>query len=346
MSRRIEYLVGILLVLSLLGIEGLQAKNQKLAQSGFQFLSVVSDARAAALADAMTSLELGSSALYFNPAGMANMTGLVDVTASMNSWIADIRHNTFSMAFSPVQGNYGVIGLSYQGVNYGDFYGTRVNKGIEAGYEDTGLFQLSANAAGLGYAKRLTDRFSVGGQVRIVTQDLGESEIPLITIQTDTAGVAYSDTSSRVVSNSMSPYAFDFGTQFKTGFKSLVFGMSVRNFSQEIKYVEEGFQLPLVFNLGISMDLMDLIGGGNLDQSLYVSVDASHYRSHVEQVKIGIDYRLLKLLSLRGGYITSNDESGLTFGMGLSHFGFTFDYAFTPYGIFGSVQRMTVRFAL
>jgi hypothetical protein len=36
----------------------------------------------------------------------------------------------------------------------------------------------------------------------------------------------------------------------------------------------------------------------------------------------------------------------LTFGIGLSHFGFTFDYAYTPYGVFGSVQRMTVRFAL
>jgi len=346
MRYRIRYIFSVLVILSLLGIEGLQAKNRKLAQSGFQFLSVVSDARAAALADATTSLEVGSSALFFNPAGMANMSSLIDVTASTNSWIADIQHNTFSMAFSPVHGNYGVIGLSYQNVNYGDFYGTIVNKGIEAGYEDTGIFQLSANAMGLGYAKRLTDRFSVGGQVRLVTQDLGESEIPLIETKTDTAGVAYSDTSRQVVSNSLAPYAFDFGTQFKTGFKSLVFGMSVRNFSKEIMYVEEGFQLPLVFNLGISMDMLDLIGRGSLDQSLYVSLDASHYRSHVEQVKLGVDYRLLQLLSLRGGYITGADESGLTFGMGISHFGFTFDYAFTPYGIFGSVQRMTVRFAL
>jgi hypothetical protein len=346
MSRRDGYIISILLVLSLLGTAGLQAKNRKLAQTGFQFLSVVSDARAAAIADAMTSLQVGSSALYFNPAGMANMSGLVDMTASTNSWIADIQHNTFSMAFSPAHGNYGVIGLSYQNVNYGDFYGTVVNKGKDAGYDDTGIFQLSANAAGLGYAKRLTDRFSVGGQVRLVTQDLGESSIPLITTKTDSAGIAYSDTSHQVVSNSLSPWAFDFGTQFKTGFKSLVFGMSVRNFSQEIKYVEEGFQLPLVFNLGISMDLMDLIGRGSLDQSLYVSVDASHYRSHVEQVKLGVDYRLLQLLSLRGGYITDEDEGGLTFGIGLSHFGFTFDYAYTPYGVFGSVQRMTVRFAL
>jgi len=51
----------------------LSAKNEKLAQAGFEFLSVVSDARAAAMADAMTSLQIGSSALFFNPAGMANI---------------------------------------------------------------------------------------------------------------------------------------------------------------------------------------------------------------------------------------------------------------------------------
>jgi hypothetical protein len=53
----------------------------------------------------------------------------------------------------------------------------------------------------------------------------------------------------------------------------------------------------------------------------------------------------MNVLSLRGGYISSNDESGLTFGIGVSQFNFTFDYAYTPYGIFDNVQRMTARFS-
>jgi hypothetical protein len=288
------------------------------------------------MAEAMTSLEFGSSALFFNPAGMANMTGMIDVAASDNQWIADIRHNAFSLALSPANGEYGVIGFSLQTVDYGDFYGTRVDKSTDLGYVDTEIFQLTAMAAGVGYAKRLTDRFSVGGQVRWVKQDLGKSIIPEISTELDTT--------EGEVSNELTPLAFDFGTQFKTGFKSLVFGMSVRNFSKEIKYVEEGFQLPLVFNLGISMNVMDFFEELPVTQSLIVSLDASHYRSHPEQIKIGLDYQLMNLLSIRGGYISSNDESGLSFGMGVSQYGIALDYAYTPFGVFDKVQRMSARF--
>jgi hypothetical protein len=261
---------------------------------------------------------------------------MIDVSASDNQWIADIRHNAFSLALSPANGEYGVIGFSLQTVDYGDFYGTRVDKSTDLGYVDTEIFQLTAMAAGVGYAKRLTDRFSVGGQVRWVKQDLGKSIIPEISTELDTT--------EGEVSNELTPLAFDFGTQFKTGFKSLVFGMSVRNFSKEIKYVEEGFQLPLVFNLGISMNVMDFFEELPVTQSLIVSLDASHYRSHPEQIKIGLDYQLMNLLSIRGGYISSNDESGLSFGMGVSQYGIALDYAYTPFGVFDKVQRMSARF--
>jgi hypothetical protein len=140
-------LLIILTGLLVLGLSfGFAAENKKLAQTGFQFLSVVSDGRAASMAEAMTSLETGSSALFFNPAGMANMTGMIDIAVSDNQWIADIRHNTFSLAFSPAGGEYGVIGFSLQTVDYGDFYGTRVDKSTELGYVDTDIFQLNALA--------------------------------------------------------------------------------------------------------------------------------------------------------------------------------------------------------
>ncbi|HEX9935351.1 MAG TPA: DUF3308 domain-containing protein, partial [bacterium] len=169
-------------------------------------------------------------------------------------------------------------------------------------------------------------------------QNLGESVVPDI--------LTPSDTTERKVSNTQTPMAFDFGTQFKTGIKSLVFGMSVRNFSKQVKYVEEGFQLPLVFNLGISMNVMDLIGKTPFDQSLVVSIDASHHRDHPEQLKFGLEYTALGMLSLRGGYVSNNDEDGISFGMGISRYGLTVDYTVTPFGVFTEVQRMTVRFSL
>ena len=42
--------------------------NKKLAQTGFQFLSVNSDARGGGMADAMTSSHNNSVSIFFNPA--------------------------------------------------------------------------------------------------------------------------------------------------------------------------------------------------------------------------------------------------------------------------------------
>ena len=209
---------------------------------------------------------------------------------------------------------------------------------------------MNALAVGVGYAKSISDRFSVGGQVHWAHQDLGESVVPTVAPHIpvlDSAGHAtgaFVDSAGTAL-NKLNPLVFDFGTQFKTGIKSLTFGMSVRNFSREIQYVYEQFQLPLVFTLGISMDLMDVIGEVPLDQSLYMSIDASHYRDHPEQLKIGLEYNILKMFSLRGGYATNSDEGGMSFGVGVSHFGFAFDYAYAPFGVFNNVQRMTARFS-
>jgi hypothetical protein len=339
MKRTIRTIQIIVMVFIVLISTSVFAEDmEKVAQTGFQFLSITSDARAAAMGGAVTTLSMGSSALFFNPAMMTEMEGFLDMTASQNQWIADIRHNAFSIAVKPGAGSWGVFGVSLQAVDYGEVLGTVVDASNPEGYQDIGNIEPTALSIGLGYAKALSDRFSVGGQVRWVKQDLGESIVPV--------DISEADTTVGKVLNELMPLAFDFGTLFKTGIKSLAFGMSVRNFSKEIKYVDEGFQLPLVFTMGVSMNLMDLFETGESAQSLYLSMDATHYRSHSEQLIVGLDYRLNDLLSIRGGYVSSNDEDGINFGFGISHFGLTFDYAYTPFGVFEKVQRMTVRFAM
>ena len=338
-KNRILSAVVVGLIVSIFSASG--SCQQKLAQSGLQFLSVVSDARGAAMADAMTSLQAGSSSLFFNPAGMTGLNGIIDVSGSTNKWIADITHNTFGLELNPANGRYGVLGFSFQYVNYGDFYGTIIDANSPQGYDDLGIYRLASYAAGVGYAKQLTEQFSVGGQIKWVHQDLGSSIIPLVTSN---------DTTKQTISNTMSPLAFDFGTQFKTGIKSLVFGMSVRNFSKQVQYVNDGFQAPLVFSLGISLNVLDLASELPFNQSMLVSVDASHYTDHPEEIKVGLDYRLLDVLSLRAGYSSTNavnDEGrGFSYGLGLTKFGFAVDYAYTPFGDFGNVQRFTVRFSM
>jgi hypothetical protein len=344
MEKIIRSTVFVFFIISLLITNGSGQEKQKLAQTGFQFLSVVSDARAASMGEAMTSLQTNSSSLFFNPAGMAGMDNFVDISVSSNQWIADIKHYTLGIALSPFEGRYGVLGFSVQSVNYGDFYGTRFNSTLPLGYEDTGIFTVDAIAIGIGYAKLVTDRFSIGGQVRWVKQSFGESVVPLNS-RADSTRQGYYVADTGRVTNKLTPFVIDFGTQFKTGIKSLVFGMSVRNFSQEVKYATEGFQAPLVFTIGISMNVMDLLDIDPQDHTLNMSIDASHYRDHAEQLRIGLEYRVMNMLSLRGGYITNNDESGISYGIGVSKFGFSFDYAYTPFGVFDKVQRLTARFS-
>ena len=339
--KRIWFFLTVAILLSCSIMRGVAAENKKLAQTGFQFLSVISDARAAGMAGAVNSLEMGSASIFFNPAAMANSSSMIDLSASDNSWIADIHHYTVSLAFNPMPhsgGNLGIFGISVQSVNYGDVEWTVVDKNSADGYSDQGIISPSALAIGIGYAKALSTQFSVGGQVKWVKQDLGESLIPSVTYQEDSVLVEKD--------NQLTPLSFDFGTLFKTGFKSLAFGMSVRHFSKEIQYAEEGFQLPLVFTIGASMNLMDLFSNQDNNQSLLLSVDATHFRSHPEQLIAGLEYTLMRTLSLRCGYVTSNDEDGLSFGFGVSKFGLHLDYAYTPFGVFDIVQRMTARFSM
>jgi len=323
----------LILLLTLLVLTLPVFPNAKLAQTGFKFLSVGSDARGAALCDALTTIEMGSSSLFANPAGMARMASHFDIAVSQNKWIADINHNSYSVAVSPYGGRYGVIGLSFMSVDYGELIGTMVSENSQ-GYIETGTFTPTAFTAGLGYAIALSDKFSVGGQIKVAGQHLGKSFVP-------TGG-----DSVEVKQNIAGAMAYDFGTMFKTGFKSLVFGMSVRNFSNEIKYEEEGFQLPLTFKIGLSMNVLDLWNVAPKKMYCLVSVDAAHPRDYPEQIRIGSEFRLLDTFAIRAGYVTPNDDQHLAFGFGVQKFGASIDYAYTPFKRFDNVQRFTLRFAL
>lgn len=313
----------------------------KWAQTGFNFLNVSSDARASGMGDAVNSLSDYSGALFHNPATMAEMSGFFNSTFSINSWIADIKYLSLSMMFSPFEGEYGVLGISLQSVDYGEVLGT-MNWNNEKGYIDTEIMDPSALAIGIGYAKMISDRFGVGGQIKFTYQSLGKSviEVPGSSTYKTKANVA-------------DAIAFDFGTVFKTGIKSLAFGMSVRNFSKEVTYEQEGFQLPLIFTVGLSANLFDFVEVSGPSQAFILSVDATHPRSHPEQIKIGAEYQFMKILSLRGGFMSNDSEDDFTFGMGVSSAGlgissvnFEFDYSYTPFGVFNNVQRFTARFSL
>ncbi|MFA6617529.1 MAG: PorV/PorQ family protein [Candidatus Neomarinimicrobiota bacterium] len=327
-----------LVLIILLSVSSVFASDyKKIAQTGFQFLSVKSDARANGMAGALNSVECGSSAIYFNPATMGFMENKIDLTASYNTWIADIQHNAFSGAMQIGDGRYGTVAFSLANVNYGEIEATEF-WGNDAGYIETGIISPTAIQVGLGYATALSTKFAVGGQVKWTAQDLGVSNVLVRNLQDGTSSIK----TRRYLQTAL---AFDFGTYFITGWKSFVFGMSVRNFSGEVMYEEESFQLPLTFTMGVSMDLMDLLNESDPSHSVLLSIDASHPRSYPEYIDLGLEYKFQNIFFARVGYMGNRDERGLTFGTGVSVAGIVFDYSYTPFGIFNNSQSFTLRYS-
>lgn len=313
-------------------------RRDKLAQTGMKFLSVSTDAGISAMATASTALELKSSSMFYNPAGMASMGSSAHVSLGQVRWIADINYTYGSAAFRPGDGRYGVVGVTAMAADYGEFKGTIRDPG-ESGFIDTGTFSPNAFYVGLGYAIALSTQFSVGGNVKFVRQDLGSSIVGF-DAQSDYTIKEYAE----------NVLAFDFGVLYKTGFRSLSVGMCVRNFSEEVTYEDEGFQLPLTFRIGLSMNIMDLLPSLNKDMhALLLSVDAVHPRDYTEQLNVGLEYLFFKMLAVRVGYSTPNDEHDFSTGIGLQkayrNYMLALDYAYTPFGIFNDVHRFSLQFS-
>lgn len=307
-----------------------QTANRKLAQTSFKFLTISLDARAAAMADAMTAQEASSTALFYNPASMAWMEDRISVGLGMTQWIADVNYNSASAAFRTP---FGVFGVSGTMVDYGDFLGT-IRADNDDGFVDTQTYSPTAMAFGLGYARALTARFSVGGQVKYVAQDLGS------------APLRYDENENLVYEGyDQNAFAFDFGVFYDTGFNGMKLAMSFRNFSRELTYVEENFELPLQFRIGLSMDLINLTQINPSTHSLLLSIDTERPRDYFEQVKVGAEYTFLNTFAIRGGIIAPHDEQGVNMGFGIKDLaGFDLDYSYTDFGIFDGVNRFSLKF--
>lgn len=311
---------------------------EKSAQTGFKFLSLSLDPRATAMAGALTAQQAtGSVAMFYNPATMAYMEGSFDVALMRTQFIADINYNAGSIAYSPRDGLYGVFGVSVMAVDYGEIQETVYDPNTT--YRDLGTISPTALSVGLGYGIALSDRFAIGANVKYALQDMGSFAVSVddegdLTTKDYTQGTA----------------AFDFGVLYDTGFRSLNFAMSVRNFSPELRYEQESFELPLTFRIGMSMDMIDLTSMDPNMHSFQLAVDAERPRDFAEHLRIGGEYVFMNTLALRAGHAFPSDTEGLHLGVGLqqqvSGFGFALNYAFTSYEVFDAVHRMGIQLSL
>ena len=308
--------------------------QKKRAQTSMKFLSVSPSARASALSNAVTSVEMGAYSAFYNPATMVNIKSTYAATIGSIQWITDINHNSASLIYMPSEGKFGVFGLNAISVDYGDIRSTIIDETEDKGYRDNGFVNPTAIVFGLSYANAITDQFSVGANFRYATQNLGS-----VTTGPDGAG------GFTTQSYSATTTVLDFGILYKTGFESLNFAMALRNFSPEVSYDTENSELPLTFKIGISMDVLDLTELE--DHSLLVSIDANRPRDYDEQLLFGLEYAFMERFIVRGGYGFPKDEEKLAFGFGIKQplggFDLGVDYSYSQFGVFGEVNRLSVQ---
>ena len=309
----------------------LNAELIKVAQSGYQFLKIDSDARAAGMGGAFTLVGSGAGSMFYNPAGMTENPHSLDFFSTQTNWLADIRY--YSLGITKRLGNLGIFGLSMISADYGEIIGTRIDDN-DAGFIETGNVNVTASALGVSFAKGLTDQFSVGGQVKFVSQNLGKTLMP--------------DSSEKL--NQTDGIAYDFGTIYYPGLKSFRFGMGVRNFSKNFKYEDDSFPLPLTFTMGAALDLMDLFPRFGKDHNLLFELDAVHPIDYSERVNIGYEYGYRKMIFLRGGYKFNHDTEGLSLGFGfslkISGLMTNVNYSFNDAGNFSPVNRISLGVSL
>jgi len=313
-----------------------QVGMKKVGQSTMNFLQVGVIPGASSMGEAYTAIGTGCESIFFNPAGLPEMDSKFAAIMTTTQWIADINYMAGALAWN--LGNAGTVGVSFLAVDYGDIIWTGLAESPSdvKGYREYGMIDnTGAYAFGVSYGRRITNMFSIGGNVRYVGQQLGESHLK-----------------TEKKKNSESQVAFDMGVKFYPGVKSFRFAMSIRNFGPSIKYEEITASLPLTFAVACAMDMMDLIvPDHSKDNGLLLSAEFTHPNNYTERINVGLEYKLKKMLALRGGYQSNTDLVGFSGGIGITppSIGGTkleFGYSYSVFDVFDGVNRFSLKVAL
>ena len=305
--------------------------GQRSGISSFQFLKIGGDARGAAMSEAVIAVTNDASAIFWNPAGLANSV-TDQVIVSHAEWLVDVQHEFAAASYHLDPGN--IIGFSFVSLH------TDPMK-VTTEYQPTGTgkyFNFSDIAIGGTFARKMTDQFSFGVTVKYVRESIAE-------LHTDALMV-------------------DLGTFYYMGLGSSRFSVVVSNFGNNVtpkgtvvngKGTEvsafQDFSPPTMFRLGYAFEPWQ-----DEDNRLTAAVQLNHPNDNAENVRLGFEYEYGNLFSLRCGVkrtigepllsqSTSSAED-VSFGGGVKlPLGFStvnVDYAFTNFNVLGSVHRITV----
>ncbi|MBU4486987.1 MAG: PorV/PorQ family protein, partial [Candidatus Delongbacteria bacterium] len=262
----------LLVILALLtGLSSLSFAQDKAGTAGMTFLKMDVTARATALGGSFIGLSDDASCLYYNPAGLMNLKNM-EFVASYNMYAADVQY-TFTGGTYPIPSLNGAAGIQFAYLTTGEMDET--NPLYPTGTGRT--FGASDMLLGLSYAQMLTPKFYVGGTIKFIVESLADESVFVA--------------------------SGDVGTYYNTGWQSLIFGMSIRNFGANFTYFDEDTPLPMLFVFGASYNAMnDSVNKINL------LLEAAHPSDNSEYVTFGCEYSYNDMFFARIGRKIDNDE--------------------------------------
>jgi hypothetical protein len=336
-----KFLLVIAFLFPLLQCIGL-SQVTKTGTTAAKFLSVGIGPRANAMGGAFSSIANDASALYWNPAGTADLDKY-EAMFTYTSLFKDLKINLNYFALVIPAEEIGNFGVSVTALDYGEMDVT-----TEYYPEGTGeKFSASSYAFGLSYARNITEWFAAGMTVKYITEGIFNSKA--------------------------NGFAFDVGTVFKTPFYGIRFATIITNYGSKMQmtgedllirydadpnrqgnnetvdayYKTDEFELPLRLQIGLSKDFEFFDG-----QKLTIAVDATHPNDNAEYVNIGGEFSIFdNIISLRGGYkalFLEDNQEGVTLGAGLNYalgvFAFGFDYSYQEFEFLSYTHSFGVSF--
>jgi long-subunit fatty acid transport protein len=299
--------------------------GQRAGISTAQFLKIGVGGRASALGDAFVAIADDASALYWNPAGLAQFDKH-QVIFSHNQWVGDISHDFIGAVYHMDATNSFGISLTSLSMQ-------KMKVTTEFAPNGTGeYFGFSDIAIGVTYSRRMTDQFSFGGTVRYIEETLDKLKMRGVMI--------------------------DLGTYYWTGLGSTRFAVAVSNFGNQLapdgevvlignrtKSDWQSFSPPTIFRIGFAFEPIE-----NNQHKLTASFQLNHPNDNSENVVTGLEYNWNKLFFLRGGYKFNVDEQDYSLGAGVnlpvSIADLNFDYSFTNFSRLGSAHRFSLILSL
>ncbi|MEW6608509.1 MAG: PorV/PorQ family protein [bacterium] len=277
-------------------------ETKKPGATAANFLKLAIGARPAAMGEAFCSIADDINAAYWNPAGLARVKEF-QLTAIHKNWFEGINGGYLGY-LQPM--DKGALGVSIIYLDEGKIQEIKKDKTV------VGTFKAEDAGVAVSFAQALKENLLLGANLKYIHQKIADV--------------------------SAMGLAGDIGLIYKPT-KFLNWGFVVQNIGTKIKFVNDGFPLPLNFKTGLSYQ----------NKGLTLALDVNKAIDNDPLICLGVESKIGNILALRMGYrwftkdqkldLYKSAPVGLTggFGLGLGNTYFL-DYAYVPYGDLGDTH--------